>query len=438
VTDGIGSSLSYAITLNQPGQLITESVIIFPEVCENLPGIIQLIIQGGISPYQYLWSQGSTNEIIEIQVNSNYSVTVTDQNGCASSAQFAIPAPLNQLSTNWNYNVTGSNHSILIPSYIPVLINGTQIQNGDIIGVFYDSLGTLNCGGKIIWNGNTTGLVAWGEDIGDDGFETGEPFKWVIWDVSENIKYHATATYFISGFANLGNYQPNGISGLASLTAFSAEVTEWLMPQSACNLTDSEQVIINIYNPNYSPVSGITVTYSVDNGNSFISENVTSLINSHCNLQYTFTESADLSAPGIYYCVAGTYGSSTEDTIISDPVPYVNAGPDTIICAGSYLILGGTASYFSSVSWNTNGDGFFSDYSSLAPVYIPGTGDIINGTVILTITVFGSGQCSNIVITDDMTLTIDPFPLANAGSDASIMCRFNLFFIRNRRKCRIS
>ncbi len=44
-------------------------------------------ITGGGSPYQYLWSNGSTNAFITVSptINTNYSLTVTDANGCQAT-----------------------------------------------------------------------------------------------------------------------------------------------------------------------------------------------------------------------------------------------------------------------------------------------------------------------------------------------------------------
>ena len=41
-------------------------------------------VTGGSTPYQYLWSNGSTNGFVNVSptVNTNYSLTVTDANGC--------------------------------------------------------------------------------------------------------------------------------------------------------------------------------------------------------------------------------------------------------------------------------------------------------------------------------------------------------------------
>jgi len=88
--------------------------------------------------------------------------------------------------------------------------------------------------------------------------------------------------------------------------------------------------------------------------------------------------------------------------------PTADAGADITICetevANLIGMIGGTAS--SSV-WSSNGDGTFGDTTMTTTDYTPGTGDITNGTVILTLTTDdpdGVGPC--IPSSDQLILTI--------------------------------
>ncbi|MER3320202.1 MAG: hypothetical protein RIB79_18040, partial [Allomuricauda sp.] len=105
------------------------------------------------------------------------------------------------------------------------------------------------------------------------------------------------------------------------------------------------------------------------------------------------------------------------------PVPIVDAGSDEEICEGTALDLAtsGTqpsASNTGSLSWATAGDGSFDDPTALLPLYTPGLNDIINGSVVLTLTGNGNGSCTDTI--DTMTLTITPASVVNAGSDEEI------------------
>lgn len=53
-------------------------------------GFIQLNVSGGISPYSYLWSDGSTGTSVNNLSEGPVSVTVTDANGCVKMGNFYI------------------------------------------------------------------------------------------------------------------------------------------------------------------------------------------------------------------------------------------------------------------------------------------------------------------------------------------------------------
>jgi hypothetical protein len=132
-------------------------------------------------------------------------------------------------SPAWSYSNTGNNHTILIMNNIPILVNGSPVDSGDYIGVFFDSLGILACGGYVRWENAVTAVTAWGSDAGNDGFKVGEEFNWRIWRKSENIEYSAIATYNGDDFVNTGEYVVNGLSGLETLIAYSKQDIE--LPQ---------------------------------------------------------------------------------------------------------------------------------------------------------------------------------------------------------------
>lgn len=108
------------------------------------------------------------------------------------------------------------------------------------------------------------------------------------------------------------------------------------------------------------------------------------------------------------------YGSNGEDCawidyLIFPPIvrTTVYAGPDDEICEGENYILQATASNYTDINWTTSGTGAFDDNTILNPVYTTGQDDISTGSVILTITVTGSG---NEIVSDNMTLSILELP----------------------------
>ncbi len=86
--------------------------------------------------------------------------------------------------------------------------------------------------------------------------------------------------------------------------------------------------------------------------------------------------------------------------------PSAVAGNDTLLCEGEVLQLSGMAYGYDEVAWRTAGDGVFSDTADLAAIYTPGSGDVINGSVELSLLAKGITGCIGIG-EDQMTVTID-------------------------------
>ena len=73
--------------------------------------------------------------------------------------------------------------------------------------------------------------------------------------------------------------------------------------------------------------------------------------------------------------------------IIINLEPIVNAGLDQTICIDSLVQLNGTFSGgASSITWSSSGSGLFSDSSDLNANYFPSNADLLNGSVVLTLT----------------------------------------------------
>ena len=102
------------------------------------------------------------------------------------------------------------------------------------------------------------------------------------------------------------------------------------------------------------------------------------------------------------------------------PLPEANAGPDDSFCEnGSYTLGNAFASHYSSLLWVTAGDGTFSSVSALNPVYTPGAGDLLAGTV--TLTVFAYPVSPAVYVdSDEIVLTISRLPVSVAGTDVTL------------------
>ena len=125
----------------------------------------------------------------------------------------------NNSDPNWNYTNTGTNHTLVLQEDMLTDLFGTSISSGDWIGAFFEVNDELICGGYAVWEGSTTIIPAQGDDLTtdfQDGFTTGEPFQWMVWDASENIIITVYATYTEE---DQSTFVPNGISVITSLIA---------------------------------------------------------------------------------------------------------------------------------------------------------------------------------------------------------------------------
>jgi hypothetical protein len=96
--------------------------------------------------------------------------------------------------------------------------------------------------------------------------------------------------------------------------------------------------------------------------------------------------------------------------------PVINAGADTTINSYALFFTQATALNYESLAWSTNGDGVFEDNTILPAVYEPGTLDIQNGAVVLTLQAQPNDPCIT-VKTDNMNLTLNPILGLNEQND---------------------
>jgi len=123
------------------------------------------------------------------------------------------------------------------------------------------------------------------------------------------------------------------------------------------------------------------------------------------------------------YAIAPCSADVSDDmTLTIQQAPTADAGVDDVICENNTYLLSGSATDELSILWISSGDGTFDDASIFAATYSPGTLDISNGTVDLSLTAYGVPPCE---ATDIMTLTIQGLPTADAGSDTTIC--YNLY-----------
>jgi len=91
VTDGFGCSASASATVTQPASGIEATISTTPQSsCLTDNGSATVTATNGASPYSYVWSNSGGAATISNLASGNYSVTVTDHNGCSASATASV------------------------------------------------------------------------------------------------------------------------------------------------------------------------------------------------------------------------------------------------------------------------------------------------------------------------------------------------------------
>ncbi len=112
VRDFYGCQYQGTVTIGQPDALVISDGTITNISCnagEN--GVIAPVISGGVSPYTYLWPDGSKGATLNAVKAGKYELKVVDANGCQTKKTFVLtqPDPMGISSTNISHpSCTGS------------------------------------------------------------------------------------------------------------------------------------------------------------------------------------------------------------------------------------------------------------------------------------------------------------------------------------------
>lgn len=373
----------------------------------------QLVASGGIS---YSWNPSATlsdasisNPFANPTINTTYTVTVTNADGCSATDDVTITVNpsitvdagsdvvicsgnntnLNTsggISYSWSPTATLSNPLIANPiaspttttTYTVTVTNSSGCTGTDDVTVTVNPTPSANAGNDIsICYGASTQLNATGGDT-------------YSWDPSTSLN-------------NPSIYNP-----VASPTA---TITYTVQVSNSFGCSSTDQIIVSVYpqlNVNagndVDVCAGSAVNLSVTGGVSHSWLPISGLSN-----PTIANPSASPSATTLYtVSVTDNNGcSSTDDVLVLvNPVPAANAGGDISTCLGIPVNL--SASGGVSYSWTPTGSLSASDISN--PLANPNT------TTTYTVVVTDINGCSD---SDDIVLTITSLTVASAGSDTS-------------------
>ncbi len=115
VTDANGCTANTSVTITEPA-VLSASTTQIDELCNGgNTGSIDLTVSGGTSPYSYSWSGGQTTEDLTGLLAGTNSVTVTDANGCTTTASATItePTAISLSTTQVDVSCNGGNNGFI-------------------------------------------------------------------------------------------------------------------------------------------------------------------------------------------------------------------------------------------------------------------------------------------------------------------------------------
>jgi len=118
ITDGNGCVATTSVTVTEPEELVASAMVSLTSPCsDECEGEATVTVDGGVAPYTFLWSTGSTQATIFDVCAGNYTVEVTDANNYTSMSEITVVNP-GALSLTFESTspttVTGSDGSALV------------------------------------------------------------------------------------------------------------------------------------------------------------------------------------------------------------------------------------------------------------------------------------------------------------------------------------
>ncbi len=92
VTGNGGCSDTASVTVYYPGNMNISGIVTIDDATNT--GMINITVTGGTSPYEFIWSDGSTIEDLQSLFSGTYVVTVTSSDLCSRSQSFEVDLPL--------------------------------------------------------------------------------------------------------------------------------------------------------------------------------------------------------------------------------------------------------------------------------------------------------------------------------------------------------
>ncbi len=255
VTDGVGCTVTDCITVN-PGCTINAFV-----ESDSLQGVMTAFASSGIAPFTYLWSNGSTQQIITPNNIGSYCVTITDAMGCTATDcaywngiycnngftyTYQGPGEVvfitygnNGQNATWNFGdgtapLTSSASQLMHPYTVGGMYQVCMTVPGCnpvCMSVYVNLPGTSQICGNVFYDNNNNSVI----DLGDAGIDSAYVYLWggnlnqtAFTDAQGNYTFNNLnpGTYYVQFcIYNVVNYQGAAITVPAVDTSMCATYT---------------------------------------------------------------------------------------------------------------------------------------------------------------------------------------------------------------------
>ena len=407
----------------------------------------------------YLWSNNSTQSFINVKESGNYSLEVTNAEGCKGDTtvnitiqelpivnlgndstlckgdEITISASNSGASYLWNTGDHSQTINITLDGeYKVVVTDNIGCSSSDSIELFFRDLPLVNLG-------NDTVICEF-QSVILDAKNTGFSYSWNTGLTTQTIVVDQTGMYSVEVSDSIGcsrsdevevTVNPIPVVNLGNDTIICAGDSITLNAQNSgfnykWNTGESSQSIVITSNGNYevevfdeigcADTSAMTLKVNdlplVNLGNDTVICEFQSVILDAKNTGFSYSWNTGLTTQTIVVDQTGMYSVEVSDSIgcsrsdevevTVNPIPVVNLGNDTIICAGESITLNAQNSGFN-YKWNTG--------ESSQSIVITSNGNY-------EVEVFDEIGCAD---TSAMTLKVNDLPLVNLGND-TVICEF--------------
>jgi Calx-beta domain/CHU_C Type IX secretion signal domain len=451
VTDGHGcTDLAQFVVLPGSNLAAATTSIVGANCAQPTGGSVTVLVSGGAPTYQYLWSNGSTSNPLVNVAPGNFTLTITDAQGCTTFLTAAVPGdfapptavaiangqitcqsqivPLSGLGSsvggNFTYQWTTIGGAFSGPinqldavavspgTYAIVVtntLNGCTATNSviipgssDIPAAIASAPNQLNC---LVSNTNLSGA----------GSATGANFIY-LWTGAGLTGGETTLTPSVNAAGTYTLLVTNSVSGCTNTSQVVLMLDNQAPNAIATTPSQLNCANLDLVLNGIGSSAGANFTYNWTTLNGNIQSGATSLqpiITLSGNYQLVVTNQTN-------GCTASASTSVTQD--LSVPIAQI-APPATLTCATTQFDLNAAGSSFGgnfNVVWTTANGNFISGINTLNPVISQ------TGNYILTITNLAS-QCTATANTLVLSNTVNP--IANAGLPQTITCATNSLVI---------